>query len=80
MTVLSVFIEGDGCMCVNFVFCFYFLFPCATTNSCTLNLPVLGYRDKLFTHSNQKASAKGRIPNQGIVSLFYSFLLTQIHT
>uniref|UniRef100_A0A8C1RXM0 SET binding factor 2 n=1 Tax=Cyprinus carpio TaxID=7962 RepID=A0A8C1RXM0_CYPCA len=28
--------------------------------------PVLGYRDKLFTHSNQKASAKGRIHNQGV--------------
>uniref|UniRef100_A0A9J7YA42 SET binding factor 2 n=2 Tax=Cyprinus carpio carpio TaxID=630221 RepID=A0A9J7YA42_CYPCA len=27
---------------------------------------VLGYRDKLFTHSNQKASAKGRIHNQGV--------------
>uniref|UniRef100_A0A673MUR7 Myotubularin-related protein 13-like n=1 Tax=Sinocyclocheilus rhinocerous TaxID=307959 RepID=A0A673MUR7_9TELE len=27
---------------------------------------VLGYRDKLFTHSNQKAPAKGRIHNQGV--------------
>uniref|UniRef100_A0A9J7ZX47 SET binding factor 2 n=1 Tax=Cyprinus carpio carpio TaxID=630221 RepID=A0A9J7ZX47_CYPCA len=27
---------------------------------------LLGYRDKLFTHSNQKASAKGRIHNQGV--------------
>ncbi|XP_073691800.1 myotubularin-related protein 13-like [Garra rufa] len=34
------------------------------TNSFTRG--VLGYRDKLFTHSNQKASAKGRIHNQGV--------------
>uniref|UniRef100_A0A672LH28 SET binding factor 2 n=1 Tax=Sinocyclocheilus grahami TaxID=75366 RepID=A0A672LH28_SINGR len=27
---------------------------------------LLGYRDKLFTHSNQKAPAKGRIHNQGV--------------
>ncbi|XP_057189771.1 myotubularin-related protein 13 isoform X1 [Triplophysa rosa] len=27
---------------------------------------VLGYRPKLFTHSNQKASSKGRIHNQGV--------------
>ncbi|XP_051577558.1 myotubularin-related protein 13-like isoform X3 [Myxocyprinus asiaticus] len=29
---------------------------------------VLGYRGKLFTHSNQKASAKGRIHNQGVLA------------
>ncbi|XP_031685306.1 myotubularin-related protein 13 [Oncorhynchus kisutch] len=27
---------------------------------------VLGYRDKLFTHSNQKPATKGRIQNQGV--------------
>ncbi|KAL6468968.1 hypothetical protein MHYP_G00224920 [Metynnis hypsauchen] len=27
---------------------------------------VLGYRDKLFTHTNQKSSAKGRLHNQGV--------------
>ncbi|XP_046897226.1 LOW QUALITY PROTEIN: myotubularin-related protein 13 [Hypomesus transpacificus] len=27
---------------------------------------VLGYRDKLFTHSNQKPAPKGRIHNQGV--------------
>uniref|UniRef100_A0A8C2DWM7 SET binding factor 2 n=1 Tax=Cyprinus carpio TaxID=7962 RepID=A0A8C2DWM7_CYPCA len=37
------------------------------TNRSLIGLsPVLGYRDKLFTHSNQKASAKGRIHNQGV--------------
>ncbi len=65
-------------MCVNIVFCFYFLFLCAT-DSCTFNLPVLGYRDKLFTHSNQKASSKGRIHNQGIVSVLL-ILTNLIHT
>jgi hypothetical protein len=32
-------------------------------------LPVLGYRDKLFTHSNQKPATKGIIQNQGIVKM-----------
>uniref|UniRef100_A0A673MS34 Myotubularin-related protein 13-like n=1 Tax=Sinocyclocheilus rhinocerous TaxID=307959 RepID=A0A673MS34_9TELE len=37
------------------------------TNRSLIGLsPVLGYRDKLFTHSNQKAPAKGRIHNQGV--------------
>ncbi|KAG7468531.1 hypothetical protein MATL_G00143640 [Megalops atlanticus] len=27
---------------------------------------VLGYKDKLFTHSNQKSAAKGRLHNQGV--------------
>uniref|UniRef100_A0A4W4G3P8 SET binding factor 2 n=1 Tax=Electrophorus electricus TaxID=8005 RepID=A0A4W4G3P8_ELEEL len=27
---------------------------------------VLGYRDKLFTHTNQKSAAKGRLHNQGV--------------
>ncbi|XP_066503261.1 myotubularin-related protein 13 isoform X2 [Hoplias malabaricus] len=27
---------------------------------------VLGYRDKLFTHTNQKPSSKGRLHNQGV--------------
>ncbi|XP_076879735.1 myotubularin-related protein 13 isoform X2 [Brachyhypopomus gauderio] len=27
---------------------------------------VLGYRDKLFTHTNQKSSTKGKIHNQGV--------------
>uniref|UniRef100_A0A673JAT5 Myotubularin-related protein 13-like n=1 Tax=Sinocyclocheilus rhinocerous TaxID=307959 RepID=A0A673JAT5_9TELE len=37
------------------------------TNRSLIGLsPVLGYRDKLFTHSNQKASTKGRIHNQGV--------------
>ncbi|CDQ90272.1 unnamed protein product [Oncorhynchus mykiss] len=31
--------------------------------------PVLGYRDKLFTHSNQKPATKGIIQNQGIVKM-----------
>uniref|UniRef100_A0A668AK12 SET binding factor 2 n=1 Tax=Myripristis murdjan TaxID=586833 RepID=A0A668AK12_9TELE len=40
--------------------------------------PVLGYKDKLFTHSNQKPASKGRIQNQGVwASLRSSSRLSQ---
>lgn len=46
----------------------------------TTTYPVLEYRDKLFTHSNQKPASKERIHNQGIVKLSATppllFLLT----
>lgn len=35
----------------------------------TNNRPVLEYRDKLFTHSNQKPASKERIQHQGRVTL-----------
>lgn len=41
----------------------------SVSTSCTNNHPVLEYRAKLFTHSNQKPASKERIHQQGIVKL-----------
>ncbi|XP_048828424.1 myotubularin-related protein 13-like [Brienomyrus brachyistius] len=40
---------------------------------------VLGYKDKLFTHSNLKAASKGRIHNQGVWSSLRSSNRISLH-
>lgn len=53
----------------------WFIFSCPhnlSLPSIQNNHPVLEYRDKLFTHSNQKPASKERIQHQGIVKLSLS--------
>lgn len=62
---------GGVCLCLRCVNIFFlhlmpFLCPSPLFSLCTSILPVLGYKDKLFTYTNQ---AKGRLHHQGIVSL-----------
>lgn len=57
---------------------FFFLFPFSPVLILCLCLvydPVLEYRDKLFTHSNQKPGSKERVHQQGTVHLSHCICL-----
>lgn len=63
------------------VFCFLFFFPYSPFPPVLILClylvydPVLEYRDKLFTHSNQKPGSKERVHQQGTVHLSHSVCL-----
>ena len=63
--------SGDVRMMLTwFIFSMPLSLPSSSiSTSCTNNHPVLEYRDKLFTQSNQKPASKERMQQQGIVKL-----------
>lgn len=61
----------DVCMMLTFFF-FHAPLPALIFSLYLLYKPVLEYRDKLFTHSNQKPASKERVNPQGIVKLSLS--------
>lgn len=62
-------VGGDVRVMLTLFFFFYAPLPALLFSLYPLHKPVLEYRDKLFTHSNQKPASKERIQQQGIVKL-----------